>query len=347
MTDVDLLILPVGDETVASVRYRILAQLPALARGGFVPGVRFPEARGSTTIGRRVSRALELAGDARRAAEAGLVLVHRKTYPPAFARRLRRTAAPIVFDMDDALDLPPPARSASEAERARYARNFLATVTAADLVLVGNRELSKRLPHGRYEILATPIDTTRFRPGAAPPASGPTLGWVGHSDNFGYLEAIGGALRELARRHAGLTLAVVADREPVLPGVPVEFRKWTLDREIDCFSGIAVGLMPLLDTPWARAKCAFKAIQYMALGIPAVCSPVGMNVEVLRDGENGFLPASEEEWVRDLDALLGDPALSARIGAAGRRTVERDYSLEALGARLVSILRGASAGRSS
>jgi glycosyltransferase involved in cell wall biosynthesis len=118
----------------------------------------------------------------------------------------------------------------------------------------------------------------------------------------------------------------------------VEFRRWSLETEISCFDGIAVGLMPLDDTPWARSKCAFKAIQYMALGIPAVASPVGMNVEVICTGENGFLPRSEDEWIGQLDTLLSDRALAARIGAAGREVVEQRYSLRVVSARLIELL---------
>jgi glycosyltransferase involved in cell wall biosynthesis len=249
--------------------------------------------------------------------------------------------------MDDALDLPPPGRDLSAPESRRYARNFLATTGAADLVLCGNPELASRLPHGRYEILPTPIDTVKFHPSAISQPTRPTLGWVGHSDNLGYLESIADPLRELAKRHPGLRLVVVADRAPEIPGLEIEFRKWTLASEVSCFAGIGVGLMPLGDTPWARAKCAFKAIQYMSLGIPSVASPVGMNVELFRGGENGLLARNTAEWVTALDSLLSNPTLSATVAAEGRRTVERDYSLDILSRRLVAILRDVSEASSS
>jgi glycosyltransferase involved in cell wall biosynthesis len=243
----------------------------------------------------------------------------------------------VLFDMDDALDLPPPSRSLGAASRRRYRANFEATVRSANLVLCGNRELASRLPHRRFELLPTPLDTERFSPAAVGPPGEKVLGWVGHADNLAFLEGIGDALREVARRHPGLRLVVVADRAPSLPGLEVEFRPWSLENEISCFSGIGVGLMPLDDTPWARGKCAFKAIQYMSLGRPTVLSPVGMNRELVRDGENGFLAADAGEWVDALDRLLSDPALAARIGEEGRRTVLRDYSLDVVARRLVAI----------
>ena len=338
MTGRLLLILPVSDERAASTRYRILAHLPALRAAGFTPRVQPPLDLDRSRASRLLFRAADMMRDFYARAEEDLLLVQRKTYLPGPVSRLRREGRPFVFDMDDAIDLPPPGNSAKPSALRRYRRNFVATVETADLVLCGNRQLAKRLPHERYEILPTAIDTRRFAPKALTTTAGKTLGWVGYSDNLPYLESLAEPLRELANRHPELRLIVVADRAPRLRGIPVEYRPWRLENEVSCFEGIGVGLMPLADTPWTRGKCAFKAIQYMALGIPAVASPVGMNAEVIRDGENGFLPDEASAWVENLDALLRNPSLAASIGDAGRRTVERTYSLEVVSRRLIEIL---------
>jgi glycosyltransferase involved in cell wall biosynthesis len=132
---------------------------------------------------------------------------------------------------------------------------------------------------------------------------------------------------------------VVADREPDLPGLPVDFRRWRLEDEVDCFSSISVGLMPLGDDAWTRAKCSFKLLQYMALGIPSVASPVGMNADVVRHGENGLLATGNDSWVDGIDALLRDRESADRMARAARATVERDYSLDATAPALINILR--------
>ena len=129
--------------------------------------------------------------------------------------------------------------------------------------------------------------------------------------------SLAGAVRmHVAAQAAGLRLVVVADRAPTIDGVQVEFRPWSLDGEVTVFGGIAVGLMPLADSEWARAKCAFKAIQYMALGIPTVLSPVGMNREVVEHGVSGFLADGEQDWVEAIDLLLKRPETAAEVGAA-------------------------------
>jgi glycosyltransferase involved in cell wall biosynthesis len=324
----------------ASTRYRIVAHRPGLEAAGFRTELRLPLTLDAHAASRRLWRLIDLMRDVALAARPrfDLVLIHRKTYPPPFASRLRRRVARLVFDLDDALDLPPPGPRLRPAVLRRYRRNFEATVGACDLVLAGSRELASRLPHERYELLPTPIDTLRFAPDRIGRARGPVLGWVGHSGNLAYLESLAGPLRELDRRHPGLRLIVAADRAPRMPGLDVEFRRWSLDREVSCFDGIGVGLMPLDDTPWARGKCAFKAIQYMALGIPAVVSPVGMNRDLVRDGENGLVAEDEAGWVRAVDRLFRDPGFAQRIAREGRKTVERDYALQVVSRKLVAIM---------
>jgi len=322
----------VGDERDASTRFRVLAHRPALEAAGYRTTVRFSPRRG------RLARLADLVRDLGSGNHADLFFIHRRTYPRWLAGRLRGAAPHRVFDLDDAVDLPPPSVEASPRERRRYRSNFEATVDACDLVLCGNEELASRLPHDRFELLPTPVDTSRFAPDRIGPPGAKTVGWVGHSDNLRYLTSIAEPLREVARRHPGLRVVVVADRPPRLEGIEVEFRRWSLEAEVACFDGISVGLMPLDDSPWARSKCAFKALQYLALGIPAVVSPVGMNHEVVRDGESGFHASGAREWVEGLDRLLSQPERARSMGASGRRSVQARYSLEVISRRLLEIL---------
>jgi len=329
--------LPVGDASVASTRYRVLAYREALGRGGLAPVIRFVSS--SRRLGRRGGRVLDLIRDTWRSPRADVVFIQRRTYPGVFARRLARFRMPVVFDLDDAIFLPPPGRPGTARDRARYRRNFDATLAAADVVVCGSNALASTVEHPRVEVLPTPVDTVRFRPLSTSPVSRPTLGWVGYSDNLRYLERLAEPFHELVRRHPELRIVVVADRPPELPGLPVEFRRWRLENEVECFRGITVGMMPLDDDPWTRAKCSYKLLQYMALGLPSVASPVGMNIEVIEHGGNGFLAGNTEEWVLHIDRLLSNTEEARRIAHAARLTVEKKFSLEVTAPRLIAILR--------
>jgi glycosyltransferase involved in cell wall biosynthesis len=125
------------------------------------------------------------------------------------------------------------------------------------------------------------------------------------------------------------------------PGVRVESKPWSLDTEVADSQGIDIGIMPLRDSPWARGKCAFKLIQYMSCGKPVVASPVGMNPKVVREGVEGYLAATEEEWMEKLRTLLRDPSLRWEMGKQGRRLVESEYSVRVMAPLFVAALRRA------
>jgi glycosyltransferase involved in cell wall biosynthesis len=106
------------------------------------------------------------------------------------------------------------------------------------------------------------------------------------------------------------------------------------------FNTCDVGVYPLADDEWSRGKCGFKAIEFMACGVPVVAAAVGVNREIVEDGVNGFLASTEDEWVEKLGRLLADPQLRRRFGEAGRRTIEERYSLRVHAPTLVATLRG-------
>jgi glycosyltransferase involved in cell wall biosynthesis len=129
-----------------------------------------------------------------------------------------------------------------------------------------------------------------------------------------------------------------------MPGVEVENVPWTLDDEVRLFNSCDVGVYPLTDDEWSRGKCGFKAIEFMACGVPVVASAVGVNREIIQDGANGFLASTDEEWVAKLTRLLEDLELRRRIAAAGRQTIEQSFSLRVNAPRLATTLRNAAAG---
>src|SRR6185295_986210 len=131
------------------------------------------------------------------------------------------------------------------------------------------------------------------------------------------------------------------DRRPLLKKLPAEswrFVRWTPEKEISLVQEIDVGLMPLPDSEWARGKCALKMIMYMAAGIPAIASPVGVCKELLDQGTVGLPAQSTNEWFEALRRLLGDRELAARLGTAGRKLVEEQFSVTANVPKLAAVL---------
>jgi glycosyltransferase involved in cell wall biosynthesis len=245
------------------------------------------------------------------------------------------TRRPRVLDVDDAIWLLP---------RGSFAERLAAR---CDAVICGNdfvAEYFRRFSRAVY-VLPTAVDTERFQPAAERSRNrggGVIIGWSGSSAGFPYLALVEEALATVLRRRPQTRLRVVADMAPCLPKLPphrLEFVRWSPDREVAAIQEMDIGIMPLADTPWERGKCSYKMLLYAASGVPAVVSPVGMNVEVLRRGEVGLAASRLDEWVAALLELVDDPEQRRRMGAEGRRVVEADYCVACVGPVLATILR--------
>jgi glycosyltransferase involved in cell wall biosynthesis len=328
------LLFLISGRQIPSSRFRILQFIAHLQARGHTPVVaasRPPKYRGWPVLGNRLSqfpRVLFRLADLGRAwrGKFDVVVLERELFSGSGSWRMehwfRRLAQSVVLDVDDGLHLDHP-------------RKFAALATMADVVVVGNRLLADQaaLHNPHAVVVPTVVDTDRYRPReAAAAAGGPlVLGWTGTAANIPYLAPILPALRQVARKRS-VELRVIAERDAELlaldlTGIPVRFQPWREATEAEDLLGFDIGLMPLASDPWSRAKCGLKVLQYMACGIPALASPVGVNTEIIQDGDNGLLADGPQTWADHLWRLAADPALRARLGAAGRRTVENRYSI--------------------
>jgi glycosyltransferase involved in cell wall biosynthesis len=279
----------------------------------------------------------------RRARNYDVIFIYREIFPvgPALVEwLLSRLGPPIVFDFDDAIFLP----SVSEANRliatlkmpskvATIVRSSAHTVVGNDYLAAYARQFSEAVT-----TIPTCVDTTRFTPRSGPPRAVPVVGWIGSPTTASYIKGLGPVLQRVAEQHS-FVLNVSGTGEPIaMPGVQVENPSWALDGEIDLFRNCDIGVYPLVDDAWAKGKCGFKAIEFMACGVPVVASAVGVNREIIEDGVNGFLATTDNEWVEKLGRLIADPALRARLAAAGRRTIEERYSLHVNAPKLADVL---------
>lgn len=338
-----------------SSRYRVEQYGPALAAQGIhvsvrplfgaawfallerPPGPLRAALKGAYSAGRLVARVAQVL--AARAARPDLVLVEQQLFPylPAWIELLLwPRATPTVVELDDAIHLTP-------GHGPKLARLW----ARADLVIAGNRFLEEAVaPHARaVAVIPTTVDLARYerarqvqlarRSERARNRDRLRVGWIGLRYNLPYLAEVA---PRVAVVQGGAELRVISSGLPAGPafdGVTLVHRPWSLATEADEVGACDVGIMPLPDDAWARGKCGLKLLQCMAAGVPVVASPVGVNADIVRHRENGLLARTPAEWQAALDELAASPALAARLGDAGRATVESAYSLAA-GAELVA-----------
>lgn len=296
-------------------------------------------------------------------ARADAVLVQREAMlfgPPLLewlaARVLKR---PMVLDLDDATYVP--YTSPTYGKLGKALKWFSKTddlIRWAGIVTCGNRAIAEYAESkgAKTQIIPTVVDTDIFVPRQrVPPLTDDrlVLGWIGTHSTFPYLRAVFPVIQDLAKTHRFKLRIVGAGTSTVsIPGVEVENLEWQLEREVEDFQSFEVGLYPidpsLYAEKWAAGKSGFKAIQYMAVGVPFVAAPVGAMAEIGEVGVTHFQATSNEEWSRTLELLLGDAQLRQTMGASGRRHAVENYSLSEQADKLARALHDAVAcGKSS
>ncbi len=279
------------------------------------------------------------------------VLIHREATPlgPAWwewaAARIWRKA--LVYDFDDAVWLPNNS-AANEKLVGRFKTHGKTSriIGRCEAVMAGNAFLAAYAGQFCQKVYTVPttIDTELLHNSIKQHKSGrtPVIGWTGSHSTLKQLVPLFPLLEKL-QRELSFHFLLISDEAPQpLPDF-VRFRKWNKAREIDDLMEMDFGIMPLFNTDWERGKCGFKALQYMALGMPAVVSAVGVNEEIVLDGTTGYicppLPlADDSSWVAALRTLLHDHTLRAKMGAEARQRIVSHYSVEAWKEKYVEVL---------
>jgi len=281
-------------------------------------------------FGRRLGHVLAASGY-------DFVFIHREAAPlgpPVFEWLLTKVLRKrVIYDFDDAIWLANTSEANKIAAGLKWHHKVASICRWAYKNSCGNAYLAAYARQFNSSVWVNPttIDTVHLhnqvRDQVAP---GPLIiGWTGTHSTLKYLLPIVPVLAQLEAEGLEFEFRVISNQPPELPQPlrSLRFIHWQKATEIPDLLTFHIGLMPLEDDKWAQGKCAFKALQYMALGIPALVSPVGMNTEVVQDGYNGYICREPADWLQRLHQLLMDAAYRQRLGQAARATIEQRYSV--------------------
>ncbi len=282
-----------------------------------------------------------------RARDFDVIWVHYEAFPylpGLFERLVGLTGKPVIYDFDDAVfhmydDHP------NSVVRMLLGGKLKPLLRAAAACSCGNAYLQAYAARfcANHPVIPTVVDTSRYLPlEAREPNAPPVLGWIGSPSTWQYVESLVPTLLPILEKH-GARFRVVGAGHRAEGIAGIEAVAWSEAEEIAQVQAMDIGIMPLPDEAWARGKCGYKLIQYMACGLPVITSPVGVNRDIVEDGVNGILATTAAEWTAALDRLLGDAALRQRMGGRGRERVVERYSLASQEPRVLALIQSAMA----
>ena len=274
-----------------------------------------------------------------------VVIVQKKLLSIYWLNFLKHQNPNVGYDFDDALYVKEP-----HVERKRIYRpgtlifrtKLMAVLWRVSYVVAGNGILQAyaKKYNNHVFVLPTPINTDMYpfidRSSKKKPF---IIGWIGTSKNLFYLKQILPDILRFLNDYQDVMFHYMSNKNSLnTVHARVRFIQWSPENEIEFLKKMSVGLMPLTNDDWSRGKCAFKALQYMATGLPVIASPVGMNKEVIQHMKNGFLADHANEWIDILNKLYHQKIDTVQLAAAARKTVTEQYSINVCGEKLLSML---------
>lgn len=274
------------------------------------------------------------------------VFIHREAAPigpPVFEWIIGKVFGKrIIYDFDDAIWIPNTSEENRLAAKLKWHGKVAAICRWSYKISCGNEYLCAYARQFNQKVILNPttIDTESVHnPDLYQvPNNGETLviGWTGSHSTLMYLDQLVPIIQELEKRYKFVFL-VIADKAPQMHCKSLRFVPWNKEREILDLMSLDIGVMPLSDDAWAKGKCGFKALQYMALGIPALVSPVGVNAQIVDDGANGYICHDKQDWYNKLETLILNAALRKSLGENAREKVVRDYSVRSNGDNFLTL----------
>jgi len=314
---------------VNSCRYRVLQYLPYLKKQGIDLSIHFykrnwvDKLKFYNTLG-----------------QYDILYIHRRLFPPLEFWYIRKKAKKIIYDFDDALMY----RSSGSKNPYSFSRRmkFAYMMKRVDLVVAGNQFLkSEVLPYNSHvEVIPTSVDLSRYHlKEDYIKKEVVTIGWLGSSSTLKYLKSLLPTLERVYQKHPCFQLKIVCDQFLESSKIPVIKKPWSEEEEEVDLKSFDIGLMPLSVDLWSQGKCGLKILQYFGVGLPVVCTPVGINRDIVEDGGNGFWAENEDQWEARLLRMIQEEGLRREMGLKGRKKVEAGYSYEVNSPKVLQVLR--------
>jgi len=314
---------------VAASRYRVLQYIPYLKHKGVkIKVISYPRSFIENWIFFKSLNNYDI------------IFCQRKRFHSLRLWFLKKKANKIVFDFDDSIMFRN-SNAKNPISKTRM-RRFVNMIKASDGVIAGNEYLKKKALkyNTNVIVLPSPIDMEKYsKKNHDPNKNDVILGWIGDFGSIHYLEKMKPVFDILGRKYQNLKLKIVCGVFFDCNQIEVIKKQWNSKDEIKDLQSFDIGLMPLMDDPWSWGKCGLKIIQYQGVAVPVVCTPVGINKDLVKDGENGFWARNHKEWIEKLSILIEDSHLRKEMGVIGRDRVKKECSFQVCAPRIYQFLK--------
>ncbi|MDA3778777.1 MAG: glycosyltransferase family 4 protein [Bacteroidales bacterium] len=275
-----------------------------------------------------------------------VVFIQKDVLPNFYLYMLRLLNKKIIFDLDDALyeehsTIKPSIFSLNNLFFKLRKNNLIKMLKYAKSVTVTTPYLAEYVKNfnQNVHIITGPIDSSLYTPSKKDHGNKIVIGWIGSPVTTKYVEDISEVFIKLQKKYSNIEFHLIGAKKFDLENVNIKFLDWSEETETELLSDFDIGIMPLTDDKWSKGKGGLKILQYFAMSIPVVCSPIGINNQLIMQGKNGFGAKSTEDWIVSLETLINNEDLRKEMGMNGRKQLEENYDLKNASDHLAEIIK--------
>jgi glycosyltransferase involved in cell wall biosynthesis len=273
--------------------------------------------------------------DVKRADNFDIIFIQREAFMTGsayFEKRFSRTKAKLVFDFDDSIWLLDTSHANKKWAWLKSEKKTGEIISVSDVVFAGNNYLAEYAKQFNPNVVVIPttINTDQFkRKNPYTDNEKICIGWSGSHTTIKHFEQALPYLKILKNKYGDkICFKVMGDKAYINKDLNISGIPWSSETEVEILESFDIGIMPLPNDEWVKGKCGLKGLSYMSMEIPTIMSAVGVNTEIIRDGTNGYIADTNEEWITKLSQLIDSFELRKKLGIAGRKTVVEHYSFD-------------------
>ena len=263
--------------------------------------------------------------------------------PPILERIYLRLAKRVIYDIEDDLLSNSPQSITWIASILKSKNKAIHLIKNADHIVASSPELAKKcneISRKSNAIFVPPtLESKRFhvKPQKDITNKKIVIGWTGTYSSREFLDAIIPSLESLHKK-TPFKFLVIGNFYMENKNLDIEVVQWQSEKEIEQLHQLDIGLYPLPNSDWITGKSGLKALQYMAIGIPAVCSAVGNVLNIIDHDKDGILIYNTDQWTDALEELINDSEKRELIGKNARKKFISNFTQEAIFQKYLSVL---------
>lgn len=254
-------------------------------------------------------------------------------------RRIAKSAKRLIYDADDRMWLSPFKKHSFFTQmRINYRMQNIAKLSS--LCTVANEIIAEdiRMFSGNPRVVPMTLDANIWYPEKQDNEQ-IIIGWTGAPVNLPYLEKILPSVKAALQGFGNARFFIHCGKDPVWNDIEYTYIPFAPGSEAEIVRSFDIGLLPLPNDPFSDGKSPIKALQYLASGVPVICSKTLACENLFKGQAIALFSENLTEWSTNLKIFCQDSEYRKQISSEGLKFYKKNYDLTEVSQQIIGLLQ--------